>query len=262
MDFEALDLKFENHLAVLTLNRPEAHNAITAKMKEELALALDTIEGKEDCRVLIITGAGEKAFCAGADIKERSGTDPTATEFVASQRATIELFSRIANLRVPTIAALNGIAVGGGAEIALACDFRIAADTARFGLTEINLGVIPAGGGTQRLVRTIGLGPAKRLILTGEILPAAKAEALGLVDEIVPATELITHSQAFAEQLAGKAPMAVQIAKSVLNKSAEAPLAAGLEMELQGAAALFASDDRKEGMRAFLEKRPPRFTGR
>ena len=262
MEFATISLSFSNRLAVLTLNRPEARNAITAQMKMELASALDAIEANAECRALIVTGAGEKAFCAGADIKERSGTDPSAAEFVTRQRATIELFSRFSDLPMPTIAALNGVAVGGGAEIALACDFRIAADTARIGLTEINLGVIPAGGGTQRLVRLVGLARAKRMILTGEIVQAAEGQRFGLVDEVAPAAELMERAKAFADILAGKAPMAVQIAKSVLNNGAESSLDAGLELELQGAAILFASEDRKEGMRAFLEKRVPQFSGR
>lgn len=262
MEFETITLSFDDRLAVLTLNRPEARNAITALMKTELAAALDAIEANADCRALIVTGAGDKAFCAGADIKERSGSDPTAAEFVARQRATIELFSRFADLPIPTIAALNGVAVGGGAEIALACDFRFAADTARIGLTEINLGVIPAGGGTQRLVRLVGLACAKRMILTGEVLHAESGLNMGLLDEVAPPEEVMARAQAFAELMANKAPMAVQIAKSVLNNGAEGTLQAGLELELQGAAILFASEDRKEGMRAFLEKRAPQFSGR
>jgi len=262
MEFDTITLSFDDRIAVLTLNRPDARNAITALMKTELAAALDVIEAEAECRAVIVTGAGDKAFCAGADIKERSGSDPTAAEFVARQRATVELFSRLADLPIPTIAALNGVAVGGGAEIALACDFRIAADTARIGLTEINLGVIPAGGGTQRLLRLVGLSRAKRLILTGEILNADRGLDIGLLDEICSAAELMSQARQFADLLANKAPMAIQIAKSVLNNGAESGLKAGLKLELQGAAILFASEDRKEGMRAFLEKRAPQFSGR
>lgn len=262
MAFDTIQLDFDNHLAVLTLDRPEARNAITAAMKVEIGEALDRVEADDACRVLVITGAGDKAFCAGADIKERSGTDPTAAEFVARQRETVALFSRIAELRIPTIAALNGVAVGGGAEIALACDFRIAAAGARFGLTEINLGVIPAGGGTQRLARLIGTARAKRLILTGEVADADRALELGIIEEIVPDSELMAHTKAFAELLASKAPLAVEIAKAVIDKGAAGPLSAGLELELQGAGILFASEDRKEGMRAFLEKRTAQFSGR
>ena len=262
MPFETIMLECSDRLAVLTLDRPEALNAINARMKEEIAEAVSQIEDDEACRAMIVTGAGDRAFCAGADIKERSSSDPTAQEFVARQRRTVALFSRIAELRIPTIAALNGIALGGGAEIALACDFRIAADSSRFGLTEINLGVIPAGGGTQRLARLVGTARAKRLVLTGEIADSARALQLGIVDEVAPDEELMARAMAFAGLLADKAPMAVAIGKSVIDKGAGGPISAGFELELQGAAILFASEDRKEGMRAFLEKRPAQFSGR
>lgn len=260
--FATIKLELSGHVAVLTLNRPDARNALSAELKRELAEALDRIELDADCRTLIITGAGDKAFCAGADLKERAATDPSPPEFVESQRRTVELFSRIAALPFVTIAALNGVAAGGGAEIALCCDFRLAAEHARIGLTEINLGVIPAGGGTQRLSRLVGLSKAKQLVFTGALLDARLARDVGLVDEVCAPDTLMTRAWELAGSIAEKSPLAIRVAKQVLEKGFAAELDAGLELELQGAAILFASDDRKEGIRAFLEKRKPNFTGR
>jgi enoyl-CoA hydratase len=262
MTYAAIDFDSDGHVATITLNRPEARNALSTGMKAELADALGRIEAADDISVLVITGAGDKAFCAGADIRERLDGGTTPAEFAVQQRRTVSLFSRIADLRIPTIAAINGAAVGGGAEIALCCDFRVAADQARFGLPEINLGVIPSGGGTQRLARLIGAGGAKRLVLTGAILDAGEARRLGLFDEVVPPTELQARTRELADSLATKAPLALRVAKQVIDEGAATSLEAGLELELQGAALLFATEDREEGMRAFVEKRAPKFRGR
>lgn len=259
--YETIILRIEGAVAVLTLNRPDAMNALSARLKEELAQALARLSGSEEVRALILTGAGARAFCAGADIKERAGTDPTPEEFAAAQRGTLALFDSLARFPAPTIAALNGVAFGGGAELALACDFRLAAESARIGLPEVNLGVIPAAGGTQRLARLIGPAAAKRMILLGDPVTAQAALAMGLVDGVAPQGELMAGAHALAGRLAAKPPMAVRLAKRVIDDGYETDLASGIELELAAAAQLFASEDRKEGMRAFVEKRAPVFRG-
>jgi len=257
---ETLALDIAEGIATLTLNRPDRMNAISAAMKAELAQALDRIEDAR-ARVVIVTGAG-RAFCAGADIKERAGQEPTPAEFLAAQRRTHALFDRLAALEAPVIAAINGVALGGGLEIALCADIRLAAATARLGLTEVALGVIPAGGGTQRLPRLIGLGAAKRLVLTGQVLEAEAARAIGLVDEVTAPEALLDRARSIAAAIAAQPPLAVQAAKRVMDRGMETDLATGLEAELHAAAILFATEDRREGMRAFVEKRRPVFTGR
>jgi enoyl-CoA hydratase len=262
MAFETLLLSVANGVATLTLNRPQAMNAITQRMKEELGAALDAVETMVEARVLVITGAGRKAFCAGTDIKERSGTDPTPAEFYFRQQATHRLFSRIEQLSKPVIAAINGIALGGGVEIALCADLRVAAETASMGLTEVNLGVIPAGGGTQRLPRLIGPTRAKELIFTGTRLTAAEAAAIGLVNRVVPADELAAKVAELAEQIAAKPPLAVRFAKQAIDQGAQSDTQTAMAFELYAAAILFDTEDRKEGMRAFVEKRAPVFKGK
>lgn len=262
MAFETIRLDIADGIATLVLNRPDSMNSLNNALKRELGEALDQLESGGAARVLVITGAGEKAFCAGADIKERSGTDPTPPEFIAAQRRTHALFSRIEALPLPVIAALNGAALGGGFEIALCCDMRIAADHARLGLPEVNLGVIPAGGGTQRLSRLLGPARAKRLIMTAATLNAPEALAQGLIDEVVPRAELAGHVAALAANLAAKPPLALRFAKMAIDRGAEADMQTALEIELYAASLLFASEDRKEGMRAFIEKRKPQFMGK
>jgi enoyl-CoA hydratase/carnithine racemase len=262
MGFETINLLIDGAVATLVLNRPERMNALNDLMKRDLAKALDAIGEARGVAVVVITGAGEKAFCAGADIKERSAEEPTAVEFIAAQRRTQALFGRIAELEQPVIAAINGVALGGGLEIALCCDVRLAAETARLGLTEVNLGVIPAGGGTQRLPRLIGAGRAKRLIITGAVLTATEAAGIGLVDEVVLVSELMERAHGLAETIAAKAPLAVKLAKRAVDQGAETGLKSELEFELYAASPLYTSEDRKEGMRAFVEKRKPAFKGR
>ncbi|MFN9194193.1 MAG: enoyl-CoA hydratase/isomerase family protein, partial [Pseudomonadota bacterium] len=186
MEFETLRLAVEDGVATLTLHRPEAMNAITQRMKDELGAALDAVATDDAARVLVVTGAGDKAFCAGADLKERAASEPTPAEFFFRQQATHRLFTRLEQFAKPVIAALNGAAFGGGAEIALCADLRVAAEHARFGLTEVALGVIPAGGGTQRLARLVGPARAKELLFTAARLTATEALALGLVNRVVP----------------------------------------------------------------------------
>jgi enoyl-CoA hydratase len=262
MTYETLLLAVAEGVATLTLNRPQALNAITLRMKEELAAALDAVAADDKAHVLVITGAGERAFCAGADIKERALSEPTPAEFFFRQQATHRLFTRIEQFTKPVIAALNGVAFGGGAEIALCADLRIAAEHAQFGLTEVDLGVIPAGGGTQRLPRLVGAAKAKELIFTAARLTAAEALALGLVNRLVPGAQLAGAAQALAAAIAGKPPLAVRLAKQAIDKGLQTDTQTALDFELYAAAILFDTQDRREGMRAFVEKRPPKFSGR
>lgn len=262
MDYETLLLAIDEGVATLTLNRPEAMNAITQRMKDELGAALDAVAAEDDARVLVVTGSGEKAFCAGADIKERAGSDPTPAEFFFRQQATHRLFTRLEQFSKPVIAALNGVAFGGGAEIALCADLRVAVEHARFGLTELSLGVIPAGGGTQRLARLVGPAKAKELLFTATRLSAAEALALGLVNRVVPAGRLEDEVRTLARTLARMPPLALRFAKQAVDKGLQADLQTALDFELYAAAILFDTEDRREGMRAFIEKRAPRFKGR
>ncbi|MFN5164637.1 MAG: enoyl-CoA hydratase/isomerase family protein [Pseudomonadota bacterium] len=262
MEFETLRLAVEDGVATLTLHRPEAMNAITQRMKDELGAALDAVATDDAARVLVVTGAGDKSFCAGADLKERAASEPTPAEFFFRQQATHRLFTRLEQFAKPVIAARNGAAFGGGAEIALCADLRVAAEHARFGLTEVALGVIPAGGGTQRLARLVGPARAKELLFTAARLTATEALALGLVNRVVPSDRLAAEVRALAVAIAAKPPLAVRFAKQAVDKGLQADLQTALDFELYAAAILFDTEDRREGMRAFVEKRTPRFVGR
>jgi enoyl-CoA hydratase len=262
MSYDTLLLEVADGVATLTLNRPDLMNAINQRLKDELALALEAIEADDAVRVLLVTGAGDRAFCAGADIKERAGSEPTPAEFVFRQQATHRLFNRIEELSKPVIAALNGVAYGGGAEIALCADLRVMSEAASIGLTEVNLGVIPAGGGTQRLPRLIGASKAKELIFTGARLNAAQALAIGLVNRVVPAIETRAAGFELARQIASKPPLAVRLAKQAIDKGQQTDVHTAMAFELYAAGILFDTEDRREGMRAFVEKRAPEFRGR
>lgn len=262
MDYTTLLLSIDEGVATLTLNRPEAMNAITQRMKDELGAALDAVTTDQDVRVLVVTGAGDKAFCAGADVKERAASEPAPAEFFFRQQATHRLFSRLEQFPKPVIAALNGVAFGGGAEIALCADLRVAAEHARFGLTEVSLGVIPAGGGTQRLARLVGPARAKELLFTAARLTAAEAMSLGLVNRVVPASQLGEEVRSLARTLSRMPPLALRFAKQAVDKGLQADLQTALDFELYAAAILFDTEDRREGMRAFIEKRAPQFKGR
>jgi enoyl-CoA hydratase len=240
----------------LTVDRPAARNALDTHTVQELNEALDTIDTSKN-GVLILTGAGEKAFVAGADIaslRERKKAEALA-------RINQGLFNRIEEFSWPVIAAVNGFALGGGCEYALACDIRIAGENARFGLPEASLGIIPAGGGTQRLPRLIGLARAKDWILTGDIYDAQEAYRVGLVSKVVPLDKLMETTREVAGKILARAPLAVRLAKMALNQASRAPLDAGLTIETLVQAILFESKDKHEGMTAFLEKRKPTFTG-
>lgn len=257
--FETLLLELEPPLAWITVNRPEKRNALNATMRSEMVAALDRLRDNRDVRVVILTGAGDKAFIAGADVAEFA--DRTALE----QRTAMtgrRVFEAIAEFPRPTIAMINGVALGGGCEVALACDLRIAARSARLGQPEIRLGIIPGGGATQRLPRLAGAGNAMRLILTGEIIDADEAHRIGVVDTVVEDAALRERTREIALAMGGHSPVALELAKAAVRAAMETPLSAGLALERELFIAAFASEDGREGVRAFLEKRPPAFHGR
>lgn len=261
--YETLLVDLADGVATVTLNRPQSMNALSAKLKEELSDVFTAWLAEDDAvRAVVLTGAGTRAFCAGADIKERSGTDPKPAAYLASQRRTHAMFRAIEAFPAPTIAAINGVALGGGTELALACDLRLAADTASLGLTEVDLGVIPAGGGTQRLPRLVGAACAKELIFTGRRIAADEARAMGLVNRVVPAAELAHASFELACAIAAKPPLALRFAKQAIDRGLQTDLESALDYELYAASILFDTEDRKEGMRAFVEKRKPEFKGK
>ena len=250
-------------VAVIRLNRPERMNTLGATMKPDLAHAFfDLARNDQSVNVVVITATGDKAFCAGADIKERAGNEVSGADFFVSQKATHELFRNIEEFEKPVIAAVNGVALGGGLEIALCCDLRIAATGARFGLPEVKLGIIPAAGGTQRLPRLIGEARAKELIMTADLINADEAMRIGLVNRVVSFDELLPAALELAQRIAKMPPLAIRFAKRTINRGLQTDLDSGLEYERYAAAMLIDSEDRKEGMRAFVEKREPVFKGR
>ncbi len=257
-----LTYEVRGHVAVIHLNRPERMNTLGGTMKPDLAHAFfELARNDERVRAVVITGTGDKAFCAGADIKERAANVVRGTDYYVTQKATHELFRNIEEFEKPVIAAINGVALGGGLEIALCCDLRIAAAGARFGLPEVKLGVIPAAGGTQRLPRLVGEARAKELILTAELIDAEAALRIGLVSRVVPAEALMPTAMELAQRIAEFPPLAVRFAKRAINRGMQTDLDSGLEFERYAAAMIGDSEDRKEGMRAFVEKRKPEFKG-
>ncbi|MCL1961651.1 MAG: enoyl-CoA hydratase-related protein [Desulfovibrionaceae bacterium] len=260
---DTLLYEVRGNVAVITLNRPERMNTLGGSMKPDLARAFfEFARNDQRVRAVLVTGAGERAFCAGADIKERADGQPVGTDYFVAQKATHDLFRNIEEFEKPVIAAINGVALGGGLEIALCCDIRWAASGARFGLPEIKLGVIPAAGGTQRLPRLIGEARAKELILTADLIDAETALRYGIVSRVLPQAELMPAALELAQRIAEHPPLAVRFAKRAINRGMQADLDSGLEYERYAAAMIIDSDDRKEGMRAFVEKRKPVFTGR
>ena len=258
--YDTLLVEDRGAVRVITVNRPTVLNAIDATVIAELTRVLEATADAQDVRALMLTGAGEKAFVAGADIAAMRDMNPEqALAFAARGHAVGDL---LANLRVPTLAAVNGFALGGGCELALACDFIYASDNAKFGQPEVKLGVIPGFGGTQRLSRRVGLARALELCLTGAVIDANEAARLGLVNRVLPRGELIAAAMTTLETVAQQAPLAIARCKAVLHCGAELPLAAANQLEREGFAALFATADQKEGMSAFLGKRPPDFAGR
>ena len=247
-------------VAVITLNRPSVLNALSSALLGELSDALTAIENDRSVRAVVITGSGEKAFAAGADIAEFK-TIEGAVDGAAFARRGQAIFSGIAQMRVPVIAAVNGFALGGGCELALACDFRIASENARFGQPEVNLGLVPGYGGTQRLTRICGPGAAMYLCVSGEMIDANEALRIGLVQKVVPLAGLLEEAKRIGGIIAAKAPLAVEGAKRAIVSGAVIPLAEGLEIEALHFGAMTATRDFAEGTTAFLEKRKPVFTG-
>src|SRR5258708_4441251 len=255
MNYQTLVVETRNKVAVIRLNRPDVLNALNSKLKSELIAAVEAFEAEPNVHCIVLTGS-EKAFAAGADIAEMTGksfADLQAEDFGAE-------WNRLALARKPIIAAVAGYALGGGCELAMLCDLIIAADNARFGQPEIKLGIIPGFGGTQRLARAVGKAKAMDLILTGRMMDAAEAERSGLVARVVPAARLMEEALKVAETIAAMSQPSLLAAKEAVNRSFETSLAEGVRFERRVFHALFATKDRKEGMTAFVEKRPPRFT--
>lgn len=264
MNTELDTLVYEGHgdVAVIRLNRPDRMNAIGGSMKADLAKAFFDLARNDDAvRCVVVTGTGNKAFCAGADIKERAESIPRAAQYYVRQQSTYDLFRAMEEFEKPVIAAINGMALGGGLEIALCCDIRIAASHARLGLPEVKLGVIPAAGGTQRLPRLIGEARAKELIYTAELLSADEARAIGLVNRVVAPEALLETAFAVARKIGAHPPLAIQFAKRAINLGMQVDIDSGMEFERYAAAMLVDTEDRREGMRAFVEKRPAVFKG-
>lgn len=260
MAFENLTLDRDGAVAILTLSRPKSLNALNTPMMDELRRAVLDVKHDAGLRVLVITGAGEKAFVAGADINELAVQTPTqGKEHALRGQHVLDL---IENLGKPVIAAINGFALGGGCELALSCTLRIAADTARLGQPEINLGIIPGYGGSQRLSRLVGKGVAMELLLSGRQVHADEALKIGLVNRVVPAAELMTEAKKLAAELASKAPIAVQYIIEAVNRGVEMPLDKGQFLEATLFGLVAATDDMREGTKAFLEKRRADFKGR
>ena len=257
MAYETLIVETKGKVGIIRLNRPQALNALNAKLNTELTAAVDGFEADDAIACVIITGS-EKAFAAGADIKEMQGKsymDAFKGDFAAN-------WDRVARMRKPVIAAVAGFALGGGCELAMMCDIIIAADNAKFGQPEIKLGVIPGIGGTQRLTRAIGKAKAMDLNLTGRMMDAAEAERAGLVARVVPAASLMDEAIKVAETIAGMSLVALMVAKESVNRAFETTLAEGIRFERRTFHALFATHDQKEGMAAFVEKRPAKFEDR
>ncbi|MFB0844721.1 enoyl-CoA hydratase [Paenibacillus oleatilyticus] len=259
MEKTVLSTSIGNGIVLITLNRPEAANALSIKMLEELRAAAASCKFDRSVRCIVVTGAGEKAFCAGADLKERAGMDMNQVRrTVALIRETI---NELEALPQPVIAAVNGAAFGGGAELALACDLRIASETAAFALTETSLGIIPGAGGTQRLPRLIGKGRAKELIFTARKIDAEEARGMGLVEYVAPPEVLIDKALEIADRIARNAPVAVTQAKFAIDKGFDADLGTGLAIENNAYEVTIPTKDRLEGLEAFKNKRPPIFKG-
>jgi len=260
MEFKYILYEKSEGIATITLNRPEALNAFNKEVIEEVLQALEDTRNEENMRVVILTGVGEKAFSAGADIKTMKGMNALKARELSLMGE--KLCYALENLEKPVIAAINGYALGGGLEVAMACDLRIASENARMGQTEVNIGLIPGWGGTQRLTRLIGRTKAKELVFTGKMIDAKTAEQLGLLNMVVPADKFRETVRQFAAELASKAPVAIKVAKAVINKGEDASLDAAIALEREGIGVVGSTEDLQEGVSAFMEKRKPIFKGK
>jgi enoyl-CoA hydratase len=257
MDFENVIVEKDGVVAVITLNRPQQLNALSYGLVKELSLAMQELDRDDQIRVIIVTG-GEKVFAAGADIKEMAERGP----FDERLHERLAYRDQINKISKPVIGAVSGFALGGGCELAMSCDIIIAAENARFGQPEVNIGIIPGSGGTQRLTHLVGKHRAMEMVLTGEFISAGDAERFGLVNRVVPLELLMEEAKGIAKKIAAKPALAVKAAKEAVLKSANLPLDEGLDYERKLFWLLFASEDRSEGMKAFLEKRKPQFKGK
>lgn len=258
--YKTLAYEKKENIGILTINRPEKLNAISDELTKELKQFLEDLENDEEIRVLIITGAGDKAFVAGADISELVDRDARMGRRVSRERQ--EIFSLIENLHIPVIAAVNGYALGGGLELALACSIRIASEKAQFGAPEVKLGIIPGDGGTQRLPRLVGSGRAMEMILTGDFIDAEEAYRIGLVNKVYPHDQLQEKAIELARRIASRPPLAVRFAKDAVNRSQEGGTTSGYILESYLHALSCTTEDKKEGVSAFLEKRKGKFRGK
>jgi len=258
-DYETITVEKRGGAAILTINRPDKLNALNYKVHAEGVAALDELKRDDEIRVVVITGAGEKSFIAGADISEFADKTPVSQRNLFHEKS---LFNSIDTFPKPVIAMINGFCLGGGCELALACDLRMASEKARFGQPEINLGIIPGGGGTQRLTRLIGEGKSMEMILTGDMIDAQTALQLGLVNHVFPAEELEAKTMEMANKIAEKSPIALQMAKEAVKLASRTNLDEGLRREVDLFALCFSTEDKEEGVNAFLEKRKPNFKGK
>ena len=258
-EYQNIIVEVKGHVLVVTINRERALNALNRDTVSELQKMLSFYWSDDNIRVVVITGAGAKAFVAGADITEIAELGVrTGTDFAAHG---LYVMKTIQNFPKPVIAAINGFALGGGCELAMACDIRVASEKAKFGQPEVTLGIIPGFGGTQRLSRLVGRGKAMQLILTGDMIDAAEAYRIGLVDEVYPHDELLDKAMAMAETIASKGPLATVMAKECINRGLDSTLTAACDLEKVNFGQICATGDKNEGCEAFLEKRKPEFTG-
>ena len=255
MAYESIIFEKEDNIAIITFNRPEARNAVNNQVRAEFTAAIAEVEADDDIKVLILTGRG-KAFASGVDIKEFSKTTPYHAHNL------FRLGERVEKLPKPVIAAVNGFSLGGGNEIALGCDIIIASERAKFGQPELNIGIIPGGGATQRLPRMIGVCRAKELIFTSDIITAEEAFNLGMINRVVPEDQLMPTAKEIAKKIATKSPAALKLAKQAINYGMQTNLESGLKYEYELYSLSLGLEDKVEGVNAFLEKRPPKFVGR
>lgn len=261
MEFKNIIYEKSDAVVTITINRPDKRNALNIETRRELKEALSLIRSDGDVKLAVITGAGDAAFIAGADLNDLKDMAPLEAEKYLNQYGQ-RLYTEIEELEVPVIAMINGFCLGGGCELAMACDIRIAAENAKFGQPEIVVGIIPGGGATQRLPRLVGYGKAKELIFTGDIIDAREAERIGLVDKVVPQGELKKTVDELVRKLLGRSQVSLRAAKKAINRSMRSGLDEGLAYEAQTFCVLFSSEDSKEGIAAFLEKRKPSFKGK